>query len=76
MGSEMCIRDRHISLVDVREQTAYIRLEGGCQGCGMADVTLKQGVEVEIKRAVPSITSVLDVTDHADGQNPYYQPGR
>ena len=66
----------HISLVDVREQTAYIRLEGGCQGCGMADVTLKQGVEVEIKRAVPSITSVLDVTDHADGQNPYYQPGR
>ena len=66
----------HISLVDVQESVAYIRLEGGCQGCGMADVTLKQGVEVEIKRAVPAITRVLDVTDHAEGANPYYQPGK
>ena len=40
----------HIALVDVQSDTAYIRLEGGCQGCGMADVTLKQGVEVEIKK--------------------------
>ena len=66
----------HISLVDVQADTAYIRLEGGCQGCGMADVTLKQGVEVEIKNAVPSIVAVLDVTDHAGGSNPYYQPGK
>ena len=66
----------HISLVDVKADTVYIRLEGGCQGCGMADVTLKQGVEVEIKNAVPSIVAVLDVTDHADGSNPYYQPGK
>lgn len=62
----------YISLIDVRDSKAYIRLEGGCQGCGMADVTLKQGVEVEIKAAVPSITAVLDVTDHAGGNNPYY----
>ena len=66
----------HISLVDVQDDTAYIRLEGGCQGCGMADVTLKQGVATEIQRVVPSITNVLDVTDHADGNNPYYQPGK
>ena len=66
----------HISLVDVQADTVYIRLEGGCQGCGMADVTLKQGIETEIKNAVPSITAVLDVTDHADGSNPYYQPGK
>ena len=66
----------HIALVDVNEDTAYIRLEGGCQGCGMADVTLKQGVEVEIKKEVPSIAHVLDVTDHAGGANPYYQPGK
>ncbi len=65
-----------ISLVDVQADTVYIRLEGGCQGCGMADVTLKQGIEVEIKNAVPSITAVLDVTDHADGSNPYFQPGK
>ena len=66
----------HISLVDVQDSTAYIRLEGGCQGCGMADVTLKQGVETAIMREVPAITSVLDVTDHAGGDNPYFQPGK
>ncbi len=66
----------HISLVDVQDNVVYIRLEGGCQGCGMADVTLKQGIEVEIRRAVPEISAVLDVTDHADGSNPYYQPGK
>ena len=66
----------HISLVDVQENTAYIRLEGGCQGCGMADVTLKQGVETTILREVPAITSVLDATDHAGGENPYFQPGK
>ena len=66
----------HISLVDVQDDTVYIRLEGGCQGCGMADVTLKQGIETEIKQAVPNINAVLDVTDHAGGTNPYYQPGK
>ena len=66
----------HISLIDVKDDKAFIRLEGGCQGCGMADVTLKQGVEVEIKGAVPSISAVLDVTDHGGGSNPYYSPGK
>ena len=63
----------HISLIDVIGDTAYIRLEGGCQGCGMANVTLKQGVEVQIKKAVPTIARVLDTTDHASGSNPYYR---
>ncbi|WP_169567672.1 NifU family protein [Sneathiella limimaris] len=62
----------YISLIDIQEETAYVEMAGGCQGCGMADATLKQGVEVEIKRAVPSIERVLDVTDHAEGTNPYY----
>jgi len=66
----------HIALVDVRDDTVYIRLEGGCQGCGMADVTLKQGVATEIQAVVPTIKNVLDVTDHAGGTNPYYQPGK
>ena len=66
----------YVALVDVQDEVAYIRLEGGCQGCGMADVTLRQGIEVEIKRAVPAISTVLDVTDHAGGRNPYYQPGK
>ena len=63
-----------ITLVDLQKERAYVRLDGGCQGCGMADVTLKQGVAVEIQKLVPSIAEVLDVTDHADGTNPYYQP--
>lgn len=63
----------HISLIDVQEKTVFIRLEGGCQGCGQADVTLKQGVEAEIKKEVPEVAQVLDTTDHAEGQNPYYK---
>jgi len=66
----------YISLVDVKDKIAYIRLGGGCQGCGMADVTLKQGVVVAIQKAVPEIVQVLDVTDHAGGSNPYYSPGK
>ncbi|MEQ9643067.1 MAG: NifU family protein [Alphaproteobacteria bacterium] len=64
-----------ISLIDVQEDIAYIELGGGCQGCGMADVTLKQGVEKTILETIPGITAVRDVTDHASGDNPYYSPG-
>ena len=66
----------HVSLLDVKDSKAYIRLGGGCQGCGMADVTLKQGIEVAIKNAVPEIEEVLDTTDHGSGSNPYYQPSK
>ncbi|RMG45394.1 MAG: iron-sulfur cluster assembly accessory protein [Acidobacteria bacterium] len=65
-----------VSLLDVREGKAYVRLEGGCQGCGMASVTLKQGIEAMIRQAVPEITEVIDTTDHAGGKNPYYQPAK
>ncbi len=63
----------HISLIDVEGARVYIRMEGGCQGCGMANVTLKEGIEGEIRKVVPTIREVLDVTDHAGGTNPYYQ---
>jgi Fe-S cluster biogenesis protein NfuA len=66
----------HIALVDVLDGTAYIRMGGGCQGCSMANVTLKQGVAKAIQSQLPEITNILDVTDHADGTNPYYQPGK
>lgn len=62
----------HISLIDVKENTAFVRLEGGCQGCSASSATLRQGVEVEIKKLVPSIARVVDVTDHTAGANPYY----
>ena len=61
-------------LVAVDDGTAYVRLGGGCQGCGMATVTLDQGIESAITEAVPEIRNVVDVTDHASGTNPYYAP--
>lgn len=66
----------YITLIDVKEDTVFVELGGGCQGCGMASMTLKQGIERAIREEVPSITTVLDVTDHAAGTNPYYQPSK
>ena len=63
-------------LVSVEDSTAYLRLSGGCQGCGMAAVTLGQGIEVALKDAVPEITEVVDVTDHASGTNPYFESSK
>lgn len=61
-------------LVAVEDETAYLRLGGGCQGCGLAQVTLSQGIEQAIYQHIPEITSVIDVTDHAAGENPYFEP--
>lgn len=58
----------------VEGSTAFLRLSGGCQGCGAAKVTLSQGIETALLQAVPEITEVVDVTDHASGTNPYFQP--
>lgn len=63
-----------VRLLDVKDDVAYISMGGGCQGCGMADVTLKQGVEKMIKESVPSIKAVVDTTEHAQGENPYFKP--
>jgi len=66
----------HAELAAVEGATAYLRLGGGCQGCGMATVTLSQGIEVAITQAVPEIIQVVDVTDHASGTNPYFEPAK
>ncbi len=63
-------------LVAIEGTTAYLRLGGGCQGCGMASVTLSQGIEIAIREAVPEITGVIDVTDHASGENPFYEAAK
>ena len=63
-------------LVAVEEGSAYLRLSGGCQGCGMATVTLGQGIEVAIKDNVPEVRQVVDVTDHASGTNPYFESAK
>jgi len=66
----------YIDLVAIEDDTAYLRFGGGCQGCGMVNVTLKQGVEQVLFTDVPGLTRVMDVTDHASGTNPYYQPAK
>ncbi len=63
----------HVTLLDVKDGTAYVQLGGGCQGCGQADTTVKEGITAMICETVPEIHTVLDVTDHAAGENPYYQ---
>tara|TARA_B100000676_G_C17926219_1_gene758254 strand:- start:515 stop:1075 length:561 start_codon:yes stop_codon:yes gene_type:complete len=62
----------HVDLVGVDGGNAMISFGGGCQGCGMVDVTLKEGIEVMITEEVPEITAVIDMTDHEAGTNPFY----
>jgi len=63
-----------VSLLDVTNNTVYLEFGGGCQGCGMINVTLKYGVERAIREEVPEVGEILDTTDHAAGSNPYYAP--
>lgn len=63
-------------LVAFDDGIAYVRMSGGCQGCGLARVTLSQGIAVAIQDAVPEVREVVDVTDHASGSNPYYEPAK
>lgn len=65
-----------VTLLGVTGTTAYVQLGGGCQGCGMADVTLKQGIEATILEEVEGIERVVDETDHDAGQNPFHQPAK
>jgi Fe/S biogenesis protein NfuA len=66
----------HIDLLDVAAGVAFIHMGGGCQGCGMAEVTLGQGVRTAILDTFPEIHEVRDTTDHAQGSNPYYQAAK
>jgi len=63
----------HVALAALEGSTAYLRFGGGCQGCGMIKVTLKEGVEKILLQEVPELERVADVTDHAAGANPYYR---
>ncbi len=65
-----------VELIDVQDGVVLLRMSGGCQGCGMARVTLRQGVESALRRAVPSLRGIRDITDHASGQNPYFKPAQ
>ena len=64
-----------VELVDVKENEVYIKLGGGCQGCAMARLTLKNGIEKGIRKAVPAVGAIHDTTDHKSGENPYHTEG-
>lgn len=61
-----------VELIDVQQGVVVLRMMGGCQGCGMANVTLRQGIEGALRRFVPGVVGLKDITDHAAGTNPYY----
>lgn len=63
-----------VELLDVQDGVVVVRMMGGCQGCGMANVTLRQGIEQSLRRAVPGFAGIRDITDHAAGENPYFSP--
>lgn len=63
-----------VDLVDVQDGTVVVRMMGGCQGCGMATVTLRQGIESALRQALPGMRGLKDITDHSGGTNPYYAP--
>ena len=70
-------RDRSLHhLRGVEGDDVYLRLLGGCQGCGLASVTLRQGIEQILRGAIPEIGQVIDVTDHQSGSNPYYEAAK
>ena len=58
--------------LDEEHKVAYIKLSGGCQGCAMSRMTLSQGIETSLVEAIPSLSGVVDVTDHTSGVNPFY----
>ena len=66
----------HVSLEEVTSDgVVYLRFGGGCHGCGMADVTLKQGIEKQMMARFPEVTAVRDATDHSTGSAPYIARG-
>ncbi|HTI05252.1 MAG TPA: NifU family protein [Gemmatimonadales bacterium] len=66
----------HVELIDVQDAVVMLRMGGGCQGCGMADVTLRQGIEGMLARFIPAVRGIVDITDHATGANPYFQASK
>jgi len=66
----------HVELIDVQDAVVMLRMGGGCQGCGMADVTLRQGIEGMLAQLVPAVRGIVDITDHATGANPYFQAAK
>jgi Fe-S cluster biogenesis protein NfuA len=66
----------HATLVEIDGGWVRLRLEGGCQGCSLAEVTLRQGIEPLLRERVPGVIGLTDLTDHQAGRDPYYSPAK
>lgn len=65
-----------VDLIDVQDQVVMLRMGGGCQGCGMANVTLRQGIEAVLKETLPEVQGIVDITDHGAGVSPYFESSK
>ena len=75
INPQIAMHGGFVSVVDVKDGDIWVRMGGGCQGCGSAAATMSQGVETMIRNALPEVGKIIDATDHGAGTNPYYAPG-
>ena len=64
----------HVTVTGVTGGWIRIRLDGGCQGCSLAEVTIRQGIEPLLRSRLPAMTGLIDITDHEAGTEPFYSP--
>jgi Fe/S biogenesis protein NfuA len=73
INPSLAMHGGYAQLERVEEDVAYVIMGGGCQGCGLAALTLTEGIKAQIENRIPEIREVVDVTDHAAGDNPFYE---
>jgi NFU1 iron-sulfur cluster scaffold homolog, mitochondrial len=64
----------HVTVAGAEDGWIRIRLDGGCQGCSLAEVTIRQGIEPLLRDRLPAVTGLIDVTDHEAGTDPFFSP--
>ena len=74
MNPSIAAHRGHVTAVSAGGGWVRIRLEGGCQGCSLAEVTIRQGIEPLLRARLPGMTGVADVTDHEAGTDPFFSP--
>ena len=73
INPSLAMHGGYAQLDRVEDDIAYVIMGGGCQGCGLAQLTLTEGIKAQIENRIPEIREVIDVTDHAAGDNPFYE---
>jgi Fe/S biogenesis protein NfuA len=73
INPSLAMHGGYASLVGVEDTKVFLTMGGGCQGCALSAATLREGIQVAIREAIPEVTEVIDVTDHEAGENPFYR---